>query len=486
MTLYELLTLRPAFDGQRPPGAAAADRLRGADAAAAAQPGDPARPGDDRPQGDGQGAGGALRHGAGAGRRPAAVPGGQADPGPAADPAGAGGEVGAAAPVAVAAAFLALLLTAGGLAAALVLIGRERDVVREQRRFAVEKSREADSERQRAEAGAQQARKAVDTMYTQVAEKWLKQQPQLEPLQRDFLLKSLGPILRKGSAREPGSRPSRSGERQQPLIAEWVISTPGWGSTPLPRRRTSPGDGDHGEPGGRVSPRRPNNISQRPGPDLGKPGQFAARHGTDGRSDSGPSPSRGNPARKPGCQPTGSARVSEGSRSSSLGPRESTENDRPTEKTPNAFTRQAVEINDKLATEIPSVPDYRQSAAGGQNNLAILLLETGRMGEAETAFRKALELRQSLVAESPNVPGYRQDLGTSHNTLGRILEDTGRLKEAGVSPTATVSKYSLRRPPIFPTCPAIGSAWLAFSSASGSTCSIPDGSRKPRRLTEIR
>ena len=34
-TLYELLTLQPAFDGERPAGAAAADRLRGAEPAAA-------------------------------------------------------------------------------------------------------------------------------------------------------------------------------------------------------------------------------------------------------------------------------------------------------------------------------------------------------------------------------------------------------------------------------------------------------------------
>ena len=31
------------------------------------------------------------------------------------------------------------------------------------------------------------ARKAVDEMYTEVAQKWLSQQPQLEPLQREFL-----------------------------------------------------------------------------------------------------------------------------------------------------------------------------------------------------------------------------------------------------------------------------------------------------------
>ena len=64
VTLYELLTLRPAFDGQRPRRDPPQDRRGRADAAAEAQPGGPARPGDDRPEGDGQGAGRAVRDGA--------------------------------------------------------------------------------------------------------------------------------------------------------------------------------------------------------------------------------------------------------------------------------------------------------------------------------------------------------------------------------------------------------------------------------------
>jgi serine/threonine protein kinase len=42
-----------------------------------------------------------------------------------------------------------------------------------------------------AETNLRAARQAVDDMYTQVAEKWLAQQPQLESLQREFLQKAL-------------------------------------------------------------------------------------------------------------------------------------------------------------------------------------------------------------------------------------------------------------------------------------------------------
>ena len=52
LTLYELLTLRPAFDAaDRRAADPAGDAARAA-AAAAARPGSPARPGDDRPEGD--------------------------------------------------------------------------------------------------------------------------------------------------------------------------------------------------------------------------------------------------------------------------------------------------------------------------------------------------------------------------------------------------------------------------------------------------
>ena len=57
MTLYELLTLRPAFGGQDREELLAAGHAGGAASAPAVQPVGPGRPGDDRPEGDGQGAG---------------------------------------------------------------------------------------------------------------------------------------------------------------------------------------------------------------------------------------------------------------------------------------------------------------------------------------------------------------------------------------------------------------------------------------------
>ena len=72
---------------------------------------------------------------------------------------------------------VALVLAVVGLATGMVLLAQKQ----------------AEIERQRDEAHRQRqhARQAVDRMYTRVAEDWIARQPQLEPLQREFLLEAL-------------------------------------------------------------------------------------------------------------------------------------------------------------------------------------------------------------------------------------------------------------------------------------------------------
>ncbi len=81
-TLYELLTLRPAFDESDRVKLIEQRAAREPAAAPPARPADSPRPGDDRAQGDGQGAGRALRDGRAVGRGLAAIRRGPADPGP--------------------------------------------------------------------------------------------------------------------------------------------------------------------------------------------------------------------------------------------------------------------------------------------------------------------------------------------------------------------------------------------------------------------
>jgi tetratricopeptide (TPR) repeat protein len=64
------------------------------------------------------------------------------------------------------------------------------------------------------------------------------------------------------------------------------------------------------------------------------------------------------------------------------------------------------------------------------NNLGLLLSSTGRLAEAERAYRDALALQKQLAAEFPARPDFRLELARSHNNLGLLLSSTGRLKEA--------------------------------------------------------
>ncbi len=87
--------------------------------------------------------------------------------------------------------FLLLAVIATGLAIGSTLLARKQIEVSRQRDRANELAGIADAQRDRAEQNARLARRAVDEMFTQVAERWLADQPRLEPVQREFLEKAL-------------------------------------------------------------------------------------------------------------------------------------------------------------------------------------------------------------------------------------------------------------------------------------------------------
>jgi hypothetical protein len=102
-----------------------------------------------------------------------------------------------------------------GLVVSNVMIGRERDLARTQRRIAQEESKHADVERRHALERSRQARQAVDEMYTEVAEKWLYDQPRLSQVQRNFLEKALA--FYEQCSREEGDDPAAQLERSKAL-----------------------------------------------------------------------------------------------------------------------------------------------------------------------------------------------------------------------------------------------------------------------------
>jgi tetratricopeptide (TPR) repeat protein len=92
--------------------------------------------------------------------------------------------------------------------------------------------------------------------------------------------------------------------------------------------------------------------------------------------------------------------------------------------------RHAVDLQKQLVDGFPERPDFRLDLAASQDNLGILLVDTGRREEARVVHDDALKLREKLVADFPDEPIYRRDLARSHLNLGRLHAEMGRAKEA--------------------------------------------------------
>ena len=94
--------------------------------------------------------------------------------------------------------------------------------------------------------------------------------------------------------------------------------------------------------------------------------------------------------------------------------------------------RQCISIGEKLASDFPLVPRYREEVAGSYGNLATLLIGMGpdRREEAARVFDQAGKLILALVGEYPGVRGYRQDLAKVRNNMGHLFRDARRWKDA--------------------------------------------------------
>lgn len=90
----------------------------------------------------------------------------------------------------------------------------------------------------------------------------------------------------------------------------------------------------------------------------------------------------------------------------------------------------AREIQQKLVDEFPTSREYRSALAGTDHNLATFLAFTRRLPDAEQALNRALEQRQRLVQEYPQVALYRRDLARTYYNISRILDLGGRATDA--------------------------------------------------------
>jgi serine/threonine protein kinase/Tfp pilus assembly protein PilF len=100
--------------------------------------------------------------------------------------------------------------------------------------------------------------------------------------------------------------------------------------------------------------------------------------------------------------------------------------------------RAALVIHKRLAADFPAA-DSRGGFANTHMSLGSLLASTGRVQKAEVELRAALTLHKQLAADFPTVPEHRKWLADSASRLGTLLQDTGRAREAEVEYRAALA-----------------------------------------------
>ncbi len=280
------------------------------------------------------------------------------------------------------------------------------------------KKAEADAVSQR-----DRARKAVDEMYTQVAEKWLAQQPRLELVQREFLLKALAfyqefarvrssdPEVRAAAVeaeQRAGNIHQRLGEYKEAALAY----------------------GRGVEIGETLMAAFPNTHRHREllalnlnglGIVLRETGQFAQAERAYQRTIELQELLAAEFPR------VSEHRLSLAASHSNLG---RLLEQRGRLKDAEKAHRRAIELQEAIAIELPSVREYRNELAMELDNLANLLRIMGQLGEAQQAHRRAIAIEDALVAEFPEHASYRLSLAGTHSNLGALLYNAGRPREA--------------------------------------------------------
>jgi serine/threonine protein kinase/predicted Zn-dependent protease len=92
--------------------------------------------------------------------------------------------------------------------------------------------------------------------------------------------------------------------------------------------------------------------------------------------------------------------------------------------------QRALAIRTKLAEDQPTVAAYQLDFNESLGSLAYLFRDAGKFQEAEKLARRTLELRRKLVAKFPHNESLRFHLGCGYELLGDVMRETGRVQEA--------------------------------------------------------
>jgi tetratricopeptide (TPR) repeat protein len=90
----------------------------------------------------------------------------------------------------------------------------------------------------------------------------------------------------------------------------------------------------------------------------------------------------------------------------------------------------ALAIQRSLAEQAPTLPAYRESLANAETAYGLLLSDSGRLADAEPVLARAVAVNETLVKDFPLRPEFRRDLARSQINLANLLQKSGRPAEA--------------------------------------------------------
>ncbi len=90
-----------------------------------------------------------------------------------------------------------------------------------------------------------------------------------------------------------------------------------------------------------------------------------------------------------------------------------------------AYRRAAAEF-EQLAIDQPHTLRWQAELATTLNNLAAVAAQDGRLAEAESDYRRAIDILRTLANQAPRVVAYTRDLAVSQNNLGYLLSRQDR------------------------------------------------------------
>jgi serine/threonine protein kinase len=267
-----------------------------------------------------------------------------------------------------------------------------------------ERNLRADAEARREDAVAKRdmARRAVDKMYTQVAERLLEQEPQQTRLQREFLEEAL---------------------RFYQELAQNV------GDDPAPQFDVA------------VAYRRMGNLYRALGRHKESEEAFGKANAMLERlTEHFPARPEYRRELATSCMDLGNMLMNTGRVADA-----------------ESVTRKAIGITEQLMAEFPDESAHQDRLAGSCSNLGLIL--SGMMGgrarprEAEDVLRRAVRTYEKLAAEFPDEPGYRHTLGNALNNLAMLRgffqgdpKEARRLAERAIVEQEAARKQRPRHP----------------------------------------